>query len=65
MDGDVGCTECGRTVDVTTIAERCLCYSDGREFYPHCSPCAKREFAEDTPAGGDAPGATSGGTVAP
>jgi len=32
--------------EFTTIAERWLYYSDGRDLYPYCPPCAKREFAD-------------------
>ena len=52
-DGAVRCSECDRAVDeVTTIAERWLYYSDGRDVYPYCPICAEREFAEDAPASG-------------
>jgi hypothetical protein len=52
----VVCTECGREVDeFTTIAERWLYYSDGRDLYPFCPECAKREFAPDAAVSGRLP----------
>jgi hypothetical protein len=40
-----------RVDEFTTIAERWLYYSDGRDLYPYCPPCAEREFSENAPAG--------------
>jgi hypothetical protein len=52
-DMAVSCAECAREVDeFTTIAEKWLYYSDGRDLYPYCPACARREFAEDAPASG-------------
>jgi hypothetical protein len=49
----VRCSECGRAVDeFTTIAERWLYYSDGRDLFPYCPMCAEREFADDARVSG-------------
>ena len=60
-EGSNRCSEYGRDVDeFTTIAERWLYYSDGRDLYPYCPPCGKREFSEDAPASAQLPDPAAG-----